>query len=647
MKRFSQVLDASLGPFVRSAFGVLLLLLLIGGGGVVAAQEDRAFIEDDPPTLEGVQNAEGLDVSRSLSNRAAARWWRRRALEERGDRSGAATTSVELESFMQDEGIRRLEALAGAAAAEGRTEAQAGRATIAAAAFQFSRGLDPLSAEALWGEAKLTFEDGRWGEAIHLGLMALSVRWESFWARFCDLVNLAGVFLASLLLAGALSIPVLLFRHGPELVREVDWHLPRNWHPLWRSTIGWAVVLSPVAVVFLGAWCLLIWAVMLVPACRLRERSLIYAWLILLVVTTPVMGGLRLLGSFAASQPVQVAIAAAEGSMRPDLAEGLAGLVTAHPDEAIWSVHLARLLAARHPNRAVSLLRDAARADPADPRIRVALGNVLFRVGKHEGASVYYREARDLGEGSILGLFNLARVHLTAFDFDDADLALEQARKISPDELQKLESRTPEDDVADPEFQVSETVRTLLRSEFQSRLGQALNPVNPLSLIALGALLSAWVLRIRLGQLDFCRCETCGKAAGSRSGEMTDAGICTACNQLLSRREGLAPAARKEQAKRIETYLSSVSRQRNLVHLVWPGLGLIHEGRVWLGWLMSSVWAGLLLAGLLPARFLALPFYATLWPAGLVFLALAVLFWVICQLPRLRPLPVSQPFGRR
>ncbi|MDQ7007724.1 MAG: hypothetical protein Q9Q40_10860 [Acidobacteriota bacterium] len=620
---------------------LVALLALLGGAGGRTLAEGAAG-----DGVEGGLIGGDVEVAASLLSRIEARWWRLKALEDARDLQGAAEAGEELLSFLRDEGVERLEPMAAAVLAEGYRHLERGELAMAVQHFRFARRLDPRQAGAWWAEALANREKGQWSRALSLGWRALTTRWHSFWTLFGDAVNLTGALWAALLLSGVLSLIVLLLRHGPELVREVDSHLPPHWHPRWRSTVGWTLLLSPLAMLVIGIWSLFFWAVALVPACRPAERRWIYAFLLLLALTPPVVGGLWLLTGVAASPTAQVAVASVESSLRPDLLIRLARLAEEDPREATWKLLLARLLAPRYPNRAVPLLRQAAKLDPDDARIRIALGNVLYRVGKYEAAGVHYRQAREIDRESVLALFNQWKARLATFDFDKANECLLEANRLDRKEVARLEARTREDDVADPTFTVTEVARQVLADELRPGLRKAMRPGSPMTLAALAALLGAFVLRFRSGRLEIRRCETCGKAASLRSGEMTANGLCLACSQLLSRREGLAPSAREEQTRRIDRYLVRVRRGRHALHLFAPGLALVHEGRVWIGWAMFSAWCFLLIAGLRPGLLLPLQPESVLWRPGGLYLVAALGLWIVCQLPGARPRPPAGRGGR-
>ncbi len=629
-------------PVFHRRLGLLLVGLLAWGGvgfGMPANDGPKDAIEE---ALAGGE----VEVAASLLSRIEARWWRRKALEDARDLQGAAEAGEELLTFLRDEGVERLEPMAAAALAEGYRHLERGELAMAVQHFRFARRLDPQQAGAWWAEARANREKGQWSRALGLAWRAWTTRWHSFWTLFVEVVNVTGALWAALLLSGVLCLLALLLRHGPELVREVDSHLPAHWHPRWRSTVGWTLLLSPLAMLLIGIWSLFFWAVALVPACRPAERRWIYGLLLLLALTPPLVGGLWLLTGVAASPTAQVAVASVEGSLRPDLLIRLAKLAEEDPQEVTWKLLLARLLAPRYPNRAVPLLRQAAELDPRDARIRVALGNVLYRVGKYEAAGVHYRQALEIDGKNVLALFNQWKVRLATFDFDKANESLLAANRIDRKQVARLEARTREDDVADPTFTVSEVARQVLADELRPGLRRAMRPSSPLTLAALAALLGAFVLRFRSGRLEMRRCETCGKAASLRSGEMTASGLCLACSQLLSRREGLAPSAREEQTRRIDRYLARTRRARGAVQLFAPGLAVVHEGRIWTGWAMFCAWCFLLISGLWPGLLLPQQPESVLWRPGLVYLLAAAVLWLASQLPGMRPRSPAERGGR-
>jgi tetratricopeptide (TPR) repeat protein len=594
--------------------------------------------------LEGAER----DVSASLLNRVHSRWWRQRALARRGDDPGAARAGEELVAFLASERIDRAGAMAAAALVEGHREEDAGHLGVALDAYRLARTLDPQLAPAWWGEARLTWQVGHGaGQALGLAGRAVLARWAPLWSGYGDAVNLALLMLLAALVTGGAFVLVLLVRHGPELASAWGRLLSARWHPAWRDALGWGVVLAPLAVLVLGVWAILVWAVMLVPALGRTERRLVYGWLVLLALAVPALSIFDELARVRVSPSAVAARQAMERSLEGDLVPRLAELAAEQPDEAVWRLLLAQRIADRYPDRAVQLLRDAARVAPDDPQVRVAQGNVFHRLQKPEAAGVYYREALDLDPDNQLARFNLAKTRLASFEFDEAERLMGEARAVDDGGLAVLEAAYPGEAVADPVPHRRELALRVLRRETTPRLAGAVRLDNPLTLAALAALLAAWVIRVRAGRVRARRCGWCGGVYDPLAipPGLPDA-HCNACHQLMSRADGLAPSARQEQARRIDRHLRVGHRLRVLGHLLWPGLPLVHQGRLAVGLILAGAWAFFWLGALLAGRLLPTAAEPPLWAPGVPFLVLAGLLWLVAQAPGLRPDPQTRPVRR-
>jgi hypothetical protein len=331
-------------------------------------------------------------------------------------------------------------------------------------------------------------------------------------------------------------------------------------------------------------------------------------------------------------------VASAERSLQPDLLVELTSMINEQPRQATWKVLAARHLAPHYPDRAIQLLREAAAAAPRDARTRVLLGNVFYRAARYETAGVEYRAAAQLDPKDPLAWFNLARVRLATFQFPGAEEAMRQARALSKRTVARLERELPQAEVADPEFGAVEVARQVVTGGSVPGGWSALRLGNPVTLAAIAALLLAIALRIRSGGARSIACPRCGHPTCPRcAARIGEDGTCFRCGQLLSRREGLDPDARREQAQRIEKHLTWRSRLLTALHAAWPGLSWVYEGRVWTGLALASAWAFLVIGALFPDRLIPLGSAAPLWRAGLPMAIAAVSFWVGVQLPWLRP----------
>jgi tetratricopeptide (TPR) repeat protein len=630
---------------VRPAIRVREIAIAAGAAAVFALVAWGAPSPEDPsvgsaaatPAVNVPENEAAFATA--LTNRLEGRWLRRRGLVAQSNPSEVAQASQELLDFLREEGIGRVEPLADAAVLEARRESQVKDLPAARETFALATRLDPHHPAAVWGAAKTRWKiEGGVGGLLAGGWHALGAGARNFWTVYRGLL-LSGTWLFLALLAtGAGLVVVLLVKHGGELAHEVDERLPRSWIPAWRRVLAWAVVLSPIVLVVPGPWALLIWAVALAVVAERRARFALMGWLAVVALAVPAATVVGNLAGVAASPAARVAVASAERSLQPDLLVELTSMISDQPRQATWKVLAARHLAAHYPDRAIQLLREAAAAAPRDARTRILLGNVFYRAARYETAGVEYRAATELDPRDPLPWFNLARVRLATFQFPDAEEAMRRARGLSKRTVARLERELPQAEVADPEFGAIEVARQVVTGDRTPGAWRPLKFGNPLTLAALAALLLAVALRIRSGGTRSIACPRCGHPTCPRcAARIGEDGTCFRCGQLLGRREGLDPEARREQAQRIERHLTRRSRWLGALHAVWPGLSWVHEGRVWSGLALAVAWAFLLIGAFVPERLIPLTSAAPLWRPGLPMALAAAAFWVAVQLPWLRP----------
>lgn len=626
---------------------VFAIVLAVAGLSVFAqsVEQPPVGLEPSGDVASALLDGPEASLGESLARRIESRWMRREAMLDAGDRTNASFIAREVLELARVERVRRLPLLAGAAYAEGLEEEAAGNATNAIEAFRLARELDPHLAEASWAEARIRWRGGgETKEVLALVAEALRQRWLPSWALLADTVATLQFMLVASIVAGIALIVTLACRHGKRVAASVGSLVSPRWHAAWQVAAGLAFLLGPLALGVLGIWVVLYWAVVLAPALSVAERRFVVAWLILLAFVVPATRGLALLQEAPQREDVAIATLAAERTLSPSLITDLARLATERPREAMWRVLLAEMCAEHHPERAVLLLRDAARLEPRDPRIHIALGNVFFRLGKHETAGVHYRDALDVSPGNVPALINLAKVRLAAFDFKMAESLADQARTSDASAFARIQASLAEGEVANPEVTRDEVVRHVLRSIVVPDVVGQLSWTNSLAVAALATLLGLALARLRVPQLSRETCEMCGTVFDAGMSALPEA-TCTACFQVLSRKQDLAPAARGEQLKRIERRLGWTTRLRALVQLVWPGLAVIHEGRTTLGMIQVWAWSLLVAAAFfadfpLPGRIIGQS-----WAPGLAAFALAAPLWLLLQFPGFRPRAIGARRG--
>ncbi len=630
----------------------LLLALLAPWGAVLAVPPSPDSPGSAQPAETGhdgsVEVEEDTSWVRALLARIEEDWWRRDQALRQGDVTRAREIEEALLSFLAAEDIARAQPFAEAALVEAR-EAAPGDPATAVLQLRFAARLDPRLAAVPWEEGKIRLggHQFRW-DTVRAFARAVRLRFASWWNRYADLFLLGTSLYLGLLVAGALLVLLLLLRAGPLLVHEIEERLPAGWHPLWKSAIGWTLLLAPLGIQVLGAFALLAWAVVLAAVVGRAERRLLAGWLLVLALAVPASGLAWLLEGVAASPAARVAVASAEKAIRPDLIAELARLAELHPGDATWKTLLARLVASRHPEQAVRLLRQAAALAPGDARIRVLLGNVLFRVGKIHAAGVAYREALAIDPADPLAHVNLARVYLADFDFDRAEQEMAAARKLDPDLVDRLDKENP-DGVTDPEITVSEVARQVLADEVVPGLRRVLRPDNPLTIAALAAFFLSIVVALRGRRLTARTCRRCGRVFCRRcaGSEALEQETCIPCQRLFREQEGLSPEARREQAARIDAWIRTRRRRNLLGRILWPGTGLLLDGRATPGFLLAWAWATLVLGTILAPRLVPLDACLVPWRPGIPWAAATVLFWIATQHRAFQPEDPAQRSRRR
>lgn len=620
-----------------------LALLVVSASAVLTQAQEQSSAPADAEELQP-------EAINGLLDKVERSWWRWKGIVKSGQQPENSPATSDFLGLIHDEQIGRLEAFADAAVLEGRRQLHEGNLATARTAFDLARQLDRQHGAALWDLAGVQRRaGGQFRQSLGNSWSGLKAPFGGYWSRYAALAHGATWVLIGLLMAGAGLVVVLLLRHAPSLVHDIDERLPPRWDSSWRVLVGWAIVLAPLAAVVLGVWALVLWAVLLIPACGAAERRLIYGWLLLLALVVPAINAMWVLTSVAVSPTARVVVASAERSLRADLVTELSALADAHPEEPTWKVLLARLIAGRQPDQAAHLLREAAQLDPSDSRIRLLLGNVLYRIGKHEAAGVLYREALDLDAKNAVAMFNLARVKMETNEWQSAEEMRHKASVLDPGLIKGLDKNVGSAEVADPEFGASEVAASVLEEQAAPGLRRALRPANAITLSALAALLGAAVLRLRAGRVLSERCPRCGRARCGRCPGETQASqgpLCAACDGLFSRREGLSPQGRQEQATRVDRYLRRIGNTRALTNLLWPGMAQIHEGRTTLGFALASLFAIALAAWRWPQQILPSGPLIGIWPPGRVALIALVLLWLVSQLPPLRPISIARRTGR-
>lgn len=635
---------SALGSARSFAGSVLIVLLALAAAPCAFADADPSAEEAE--STDGALTNVDPEISSALMNRLQRTWWVRKASVLRGNREEAERQGRILLELMQAHRVHRVPPLAEAALLEAQHERELSNPARAFEAYELARALDPQLAAAYWGEATLRLRTGASKlEALKLIGGAMRARLRTVWGPYASAVRLAGLAGAALLLTGALAVLMLVVRHGGRLAHSIGGRVHVRVAPAWRSAIGWAVVLSPLAVVVLGAWAIIVWCVLLGGALSRDERFSVAGWLILLAAAVPMSSVLAVLETAGTSPTALTATAASEGVLRADTVPDLVRLSSEQPDEALWRAMLAQRVEDASLEHANRLFRQAYELDPSDPRILIGWGNLLHRAGKFEGAAERYRQALELAPEDVRALFNLAKAEYAAQDFQAGDEYARRARELDVDEVLAYEADyVSAEDVVDPVFGPTDARRRVLAREVTPRLVESVRIWNPVTLAAIAALLGLFVTGSRRDPLRAEICSACGSIFDVVVDEQVVVEpVCSACRQVLGGIEGLSPAARQEQAKRISRHTRRTTWGRALVNLVWPGLGQIHEGRTLVGLALCWGWSLVLVAMLAGASAVPGAPMPDAGPGRVLPILLAAVVWLIAQVPGVRPARVAVP----
>ena len=132
-------------------------------------------------------------------------------------------------------------------------------------------------------------------------------------------------------------------------------------------------------------------------------------------------------------------------------------------------------------------------------------------------------------------------------------------------------------------------------------------------------------LWLALGAKRAMRCVRCGDAFCRRCKVGVDSpDYCTQCQHMITARDGLAPAIRKQKGLQTERFRARQLKLSRFSSLLWPGLGRMIDGRTVTGVLVCSAWCAACLGLLLRPRLLQMPSAGTAHPLFLVTVLLGV-----------------------
>jgi len=579
--------------------------------GVIRLAEPTtpAESEETPAPPDPLSDARrGFDAD-AFDGRLEGLWFQRKALEREGRAADAEKQSGLIRDFVREEGVRRIEAPAGALLLEAAAWLREGNARKALACLELAEALDPdrpqialMRARVFWTSGSGVFAAA--AEMFRAGRLTLSAaRADTLLLRRSALAALAA--LCAAIVATAL---LLVFRYQVVLRHDVEEELGARGQEVVAKAAGWAVLLLPF-VVWIGAgWAALYGLVVTFRYAKRTEKVLVVALLTAVVLVVPAFRLSVGLYGLSADPTLRTTIEAAAGAFDPDRVVKLRELVEAHPDDPTYRFLLAaQYKKGRYFEEAFSEYRRVLETAPSTYQARINLGNIYFLIGQFGEAISHYRRALDLQPDSVLAYYDMYLAQSDSFKLKEAADSLARARELDSAEINRLLGEGSGEGGGPKVIDATLDTEALWK---RSAAGEPLRPglsgdasvspwpglanalANPLSVGAALALFACGFVAISFrGRPGACRCERCGRpfCAACKSGRDGHE-FCSQCVHLFVLRDGLAPETKTMKLYEIERHETRSRRLRAAASAVVPGAAHVLAGRPWIGTALVFAW---------------------------------------------------------
>lgn len=651
--------------------------------GVAAAQTDGGVIRLRPSQTNTVPDTQaqnqdtpaqgtedvtgprrGFDYN-AFEARLESLWFQRKTLLADGRYTDAAEQSQLIRSFCREEGVGRVDNLAGALIAEADRFVEQGHYSRALESLELAEHFDPGRPQTHLARAGVFWKAGE-GVLATTGQFVAAGR-AAVLRSIKDLTlfnQLALIFVSSVVGCVLVFSLLMTVRYQVPFRHEVEEWITQALGERWARATGWALLFLPVAIWFGAGWIALYWILITFRFMRRGEKL---TAVVLLLATAMVIPAYRLAVTaygMTADPVVRTTLASVGGEYDPNRILKLRQLVQAHPEDPVYRFLLAGLYKnGRYFEDAFAEYREVLEFDPAMEQAHINIGNIFFATGQYSEAIASYNRAIVINPRSILAYFNRHLAQSESFRFKDAEASLEEAKLIDSKALAEMFASSGSGEerqaVADATLRMESVWEAALAvgqandapaarladSEKQSLARRLINPVSIVSLTVL--LACGFALILTRGGEPARRCIRCGRpfcqyCKSSREGHE----YCSQCLHLFVLGDGLAPETKTRKLYEVERHERISRGGRLLISLVMPGTAQLLRGRAGRGSLLVLLWLAALLAwqpvGLLPLeRFvgLDLPLYllATrsvptaydLQPLAIFAVMLMVLTWFV------------------
>jgi tetratricopeptide (TPR) repeat protein len=612
--------------FLRlAAVGLVLVLCATHGrpraevdtGVIRLGQPEGAAPGEATPEGTGAEFREGRKGFNyeAFEARLQALWFQRKALMTEGRVADASKQSDLIRAFCTEEGIRRIEAPAGALIMEARRYLQEGNYERALASLELAEAFDPGRPQVRMARASVFWKSG---EGIVPAISECAAALRSQMANAWNHLGLSNTILLLVLFAALLTTAavaaLMAFRYQAPLRHEVEEAFAQRQSELKGVVAGWVVVLLPFLTWIGAAWAAYYWLAITFRFMRRLEKLVAVVLVLSTILAVPVYRISVSLYGIALDPLVRTAAASASGSYDPDRIVRMQELVTSHPDEPLYRFLLAGLYKnGRYLDEAYREYKRLLAKDPAFHPAWINAGNIFYQTGQYAEAGIHYRRAIEAAPRSVLAYYNLSLAQSEAFNFKESEATANKAREIDPkvfDELQSRHVRAGErHSVTDATVSSSLLLRAIV--EGQKGLGEvqtsaegrpswvehALQLTRPTSLAGIITLAAmAWIALALRKAPPAQRCLRCGRpfchlCRSGREGH----DYCSQCVHLFVLGDGLAPETKSRKMYEVERYDRVSRRVRRIAGLVLPGSAQVLRGKPVAGCFLLLAWLAVLL----------------------------------------------------
>lgn len=566
--------------------------------------------EATPDAGDPAEHRRGFDYA-SFEARLESLWFQRKALLADGRTEDAARQSDQIRAFCSEEGVRRLEGMAGALVAEARRFIDEGHYDRALDSLGLAQAVDPGRPQVHVARASIYWKSG--GGFLAAGSELLSGVSASI-RRSLQNLSLFNQLALVLVIATAgcvlLFSVLMLFRYQVPFRHEIEEWAVQFMDARLVVPLGWAVLFLPLLLWFAAGWIVLYWIIVTFRFMSRSERLAAAVLLLAAALTVPAYRTAVTIYGTTADPAVRTTLDSAGGEYDPDRVLRLQQLVRAHPTDPVYRFLLGGLYKnGRYFEDAFAEYKKAIELHPAMGQAFINTGNIFFTTGQYAEAVAHYRAAADIDPQSMLAYFNLHLTQSEMFRFKEAEESLNRARAIDSKLLAQLLSRAGSDGdrpmVIDAQLKMSSVWDAALEGS-RPQLAQAgagapnrswaRGLINPISIVALVSL-AACVGLLLAGREVARRCIRCGRpfchyCKSGREGHE----YCSQCLHLFVLGDGLAHETKNRKLYEVERYERLTRVARRWVSLALPGAAQMLRGRAAAGVALLLLWVAAIVA---------------------------------------------------